>query len=954
MTKKYLLLCWLIGFTALSIFAQKKKKIAIAPSAPEVVKRPLNHTDYDSWKSITQRAISPDGTWAAYVISAQDGDGSLVVQSLRDERKQQIERGSEVRLSFDSEFAVFKVKPTTQATKDAKRAKKKKEELPKDSLGIYGLKINQLVKIPNVQSYKIPEKAGGMLSYLTDSPPPAKPAAKDTTKKIAEPPKSKKTPKKESEDNGYKLVYRNLKTNVEQPFGFVKEYEFTKNGHYLAFVSTGNDSTMKPGVYVWDSEKSALTTIYEGRNKQKFNKLSFDESGNQLAFVADLDTNAKAQIRSPKVFYWKTGETKASILADDISGFAPKNWYISAEYTPSFAKDGSKLFFGTNPKPFVQDTTLLPEEIVNVEVWNHKDSRLQTQQKVSLEQDKKKSYLAVVQLDNRQTVQLATPDLATIDLINEGRSEWVLASTNQPYSNQHWDWNPKEDAYLLNTRTGTKTLIKRKIEGSSQVSPEGKYVYWFSNPDTAWVAYNTTTAQMAQITNNKTVKFADEDDDHPDFPNAYGVAGWSKGDERILIYDKYDIWSVNPDNGQMQNLTQTGRSQKKTYRYVRLDPEERSIDTSQPLTLRMFDNTSKGSGIAQLVGNQLTELYSCNCTVSPQISKAKNSSDVLMSRSSFREFPELWQSDLTFKNVRKMSDIGTQMDKFNWGSVELVDYKATDGTPLQGLLYKPDGFDATKKYPMLVYFYEKNSDNLHNFINPTPSGSAYTNYTYSVSNGYLVFVPDIVYQIGYPGPSAFNCVMPGVLSVLDKGFVNRERIGIVGHSWGGYQAAYIITKTNLFRTAVPGAPVVNMTSAYSGVRWGTGLSRQAQYEFNQSRIGGNIWQKPMNFLDNSPLFYLDKVQTPTLILHNDDDDAVPWYQGIEMFMGLKRLGKPTWMLVYNGEKHGNRQRKNQKDFTVRMWQYLDFYLKDSPAPSWMTDGLPMVEKGINQHLETNK
>jgi dipeptidyl aminopeptidase/acylaminoacyl peptidase len=919
---------------------------ATAP-VPEVTKRTLTHSDYDAWKSIGARAITNDGSYAGYAINAQDGDGAVALRCLRDTREKTIERGSELRFTQDSEWAIMKIKAPTKATKDARRAKKKKEDLPKDSLGIYNLKTNELVNIPNIQSYKIPEKASTWVAYLLD----AAKTAKDTTKKA---PRSRKQPRKESDENGYMLVVRDLKTGVEQKFGFVTEYELSKNGKNIAFVSTGTDTVSKPRVYVWDIEKSSLLSVYEGLNKQKFKKLSFDETGNQLAFVADLDTNAKAQVRSPKLMYWKIGDYKASLLADEASNPAPKGWLVSGDFTPNFSKDGSKLFFGTNPRPAVQDTTLLADEIVSVEVWNHKDTRLQPQQKATLEQDKKRSYLAVVNLDSRVMTQLGTPQIPNIELAREGNTDFVLASTNVPYSNQHWDWNNKEDAYLINTHTGSKTLIKTKINGNTSLSPQGKYVYWFSNADTAWVAYQIATGKILMLTNKYISKFADEDDDHPDYPNPYGIAGWTKGDSAVLIYDKYDIWSVNTETMATNNLTQTGRTNKRTYRYLRLDPEERSIDSAKPLILRMFDNTKKGSGYSQLsvANKQVTDLYTCDCAVGQFVTKAKNTDDLLTSRSSFKEFPEVWHSNLTFKTPQKISNVGLQMDAFKWGSVETVNYKSTDGTPLQGLLYKPEGFDSTKKYPMLVYFYEKNSDGLYNFVNPSPSASASTNYAYAVSNGYTVFVPDIVYQIGYPGRSAYNCIMPGILSLLDKGFIDKNRIGVVGHSWGGYQAAYLITQTNLFKAAVPGAPVANMTSAYGGIRWGTGLSRQAQYERTQSRIGGTLWQKPMQYLENSPLFFLDKVQTPTLILHNDDDDAVPWYQGIELFMGLKRLEQPTWMLVYNGEKHGNRIRKNQKDFTVRMWQYLDHYLKDAPAPSWMKDGLPMIEKGINQHLET--
>jgi dipeptidyl aminopeptidase/acylaminoacyl peptidase len=269
---------------------------------------------------------------------------------------------------------------------------------------------------------------------------------------------------------------------------------------------------------------------------------------------------------------------------------------------------------------------------------------------------------------------------------------------------------------------------------------------------------------------------------------------------------------------------------------------------------------------------------------------------------------------------------------------------AQDGTPLQGLLFTPEGFDGVKKFPMMVYFYERNSETLHNYRPPAPSRST-INIPYFVSNDYVVFVPDIKYDLGLPGPSAYDCIMPGVQAVVALGGIDKENMAIQGQSWGGYQVAYLMTRTNLFKAAGAGAPVVNMTSAYGGIRWGTGMSRMFQYEQTQSRIGGTLWEKPLYFLENSPLFTLDRVNTPVLIMHNDADGSVPWYQGIEMFMGLKRLNKPAWLLQYNGEDHNLVQRKNAKDLSIRLSQFFDHYLKGAPAPLWMTEGLPAVEKG---------
>ena len=269
------------------------------------------------------------------------------------------------------------------------------------------------------------------------------------------------------------------------------------------------------------------------------------------------------------------------------------------------------------------------------------------------------------------------------------------------------------------------------------------------------------------------------------------------------------------------------------------------------------------------------------------------------------------------------------------------------------MLVKPENFDPNKKYPMLVNFYEKSSDRLNRYPRPYP-GRSTINYSFYASRGYLIFNPDIPYRTGYPGESCLNAVLPGITSLIDKGFVDKKNIGVQGHSWGGYQVAYLLTKTDIFKCAESGAPVVNMFSAYGGIRWGTGMSRMFQYERTQSRIGGTIWEYPLRYLENSPLFFLDKVNTPVLIMHNDKDSAVPWYQGIEYFVGLRRLGKPAWMLNYNDEPHWPAKLQNRKDFQKRMAQFFDHYLKNGPMPAWMKRGVPAIEKGILQGYETEK
>ena len=295
----------------------------------------------------------------------------------------------------------------------------------------------------------------------------------------------------------------------------------------------------------------------------------------------------------------------------------------------------------------------------------------------------------------------------------------------------------------------------------------------------------------------------------------------------------------------------------------------------------------------------------------------------------------------------RLSDINPQQDDYLWGDVQLVSWDAYDGTPLKGLLYTPENLDPSKKYPMMIYFYEISSNTLYDYYSPAPSRSI-INIPFYVSRGYVVFVPDIVYETGHPGESAYNCICAGAEAMCDRfGFIDRSRMALQGQSWGGYQTAYLVTRTDMFAAAGAGAPVGNMTSAYGGIRWESGNSRISQYELGQSRIGKTLWEDGALelYIENSPVFFADKVSTPVLIMHNDADGAVPWYQGIEFFMSLRRLGKPVWLLEYNDEAHNLMERRNCKDLSIRLQQFFDHYLMGAPEPVWMRSGIPYARKG---------
>ena len=630
------------------------------------------------------------------------------------------------------------------------------------------------------------------------------------------------------------------------------------------------------------------------------------------------------------------------VVSSSSPGFR-KDFVVSDKANLSFSLDGSRLFLGASPSPEPEkspDEEVPADEKVIADLWHWKDDYIQPIQRVRAEQERQRSYRAVYLTKEKRFVQLADESLENINPSVDGR--YAVGSDNRAYRIEN-DHNPGySDFYVINAADGTRKPIRQKQRGNISLSPGAKYAIFFDGKD--WNSYSVADGRVTNLTKNLGVNFFNEDADTPDVPGSYGVAGWTNDDREVLIYDRYDVWQIAPDGRGAKNLTDgVGRREKIAFRYVRLDPKERSIDPAKPLLLRADNEETRDEGFyRERIGGGLPEKLLMGAKGYNNPTKAKDADVLMFTASRFDEFLDVWVTDINFKSPRKVSNGDAQRALFNWGTAELVSFKNIDGVPLKGVLLKPDNFDPKRKYPMLVYIYERLSQGLHGFRAPAPGTSI--NPSFYVSNGYLVFMPDIVYTTGYPGHSALKCVLPAIQEVVDRGYVDEKAIGIQGHSWGGYQIAYMVTQTNRFRAAAPGALVSNMTSAYSGIRWGSGLPRQFQYERSQSRIGGSLWEYPMRFLENSPVFRADRVQTPLLMLHNDEDDAVPWYQGIEYYLALRRLGKEAYMFNYNGEKHGLRKRMNQKDYTRRLQEFFDHFLKGAPKPEWMEKGIPYLQR----------
>ena len=924
----------------------KKNLVLLMISLVSIVsiaqKKVITHDDYDRWMKMGETQLSENGSLIVYEVEPITPFANPYTEVYNNKTKTyfKLDGGFNPKIDFDENFVFFQQKPSFETVRKERKDKVKKDKKERNTFYVYDVKKHQISdSVLKIKDFKSPEKYGNFVAVhkLKEVSATKEKSKKDTTN----------TKQKSLKFEDDYLLVKNLKTKTNDTLFLIKNFSFIENEKTL-LVAKGIDTLKnKQALYKYSLEDKKLTLL--DHNKIKISQFGASKDGQKIAFLSAKDSIKKDSLKFD-LFYWSNNLTKK--VVDTSFSQLNKGYKLSVHKAPYFSDNGKKLFFFTQllPKKFDSDTTLLKDELGEVSIWSWDDKLIQSEQEFNIKRIRAKSYLSVFDIEKNQIINLQDDLLENVITTKDNNSRYILGYSNDPYLIEStWDYPSKRDIYIIDVETGKKILAIEKVSTSPKLTENGENAVYYRHDDQQWYVLHLPTNKTINLTSTLKVPFYEVDNDLPALPGSYGFAGFIDN-QTVLIYDEFDVWQFDLSGKKAPlNLTKDGRNNKVEYRLVQLSSDRENADKvsyfNKNMVLRGFDKKTKESAFYTLNPKSFPKsiLIKSDQKLFEGLKKSNHENVFVYTRQSTNEFPNVWTTK-DFKSVEKVSNVNKHDNEFLRGTSELVKWTSYDGKPLEGILYKPENFDPNKKYPMVTYFYEKYADRLNNYVTPQPSAST-VNFAYFTSNGYLVFVPDIVYEIGYPGKSAYNCIMSGVEAIEKLPYVDSSNLGIQGQSWGGYQTAYLITKTNKFKAAMAGAPVSNMISAYGGIRWESGKNRAFQYEKTQSRIGKTLWEDLDLYIENSPLFGVPQIETPLLIMHNESDGAVPKEQGIEFYIALRRFQKPSWLLMYKGEAHNLRSQKNRKDLSIRMSQFFDHYLKGDNPPSWMINGIEAVDKG---------
>src|SRR5262245_9513985 len=975
--------------------------LALAPlagppaSMQSAPKRPLEVSDVIAWRTIGATTLSSDGQWFAYRSTPQEGDGEVVVKRARGDKEMRFPIGeqpqaeggggrggagapppSSLAFSEDGKWVAFMTYPPHQAAQRLKRQRRPIES----GVTIVNLATGDKREYPKTRRFAFSGDSAGWIAlhrYGPDALAGAGTGAPAGAGRGGGGRGGADSGAGATSDRprGTDLILRDLATGAELNVGNVSEFSFRKDGRLLALAIDAQDKAGN-GLQLRDMTTGAVTPLDSGN--ASYERITWSEKGDAVAVLKGVEdrTHRDKLYSVVGVSDLAAGAPKKAIFDPAADPSVPKGLSVSPNRDPQWTDDLQALIFGLyEPRPKdateaeadapVADESAPPadaprtggnapenDDKVDLVLWHYRDPRLQTQQEVQEARDRAFNYVAEYRVAPKKFIRLADDEMRNVT-VNLKESRWAYGTDDREYELMGaLDGRRYEDLYAIDLETGARKLAVKHLRYFSGGSPDGTKLLYYMDGD--YHVYSLANGQDRNITGGLPVSFVDVEDDHNNVKPPVNAVGWTRDSKQVLLTNAWDIWLVpaKSEGPTGTNLTGNGKRDGIRYqqRFVLEPPDERDegIDVSKPLYFHAYGEWTKKGGIARLdPGAAEARVIGWSDASYPQMTKARKADAFVYTRGTALEPADYYAADASLANPVRLTDQRPQVDQFTWSSgVQLVNYTSEKGDKLQAAIFLPANYEKGKSYPTVVNFYEKMSQTANQFAAPSANGFNRSLYT---SNGYAVFVPDITYRVNDPGMSAVWCMVPAVKAAIATGIVDPKHIGITGHSWGGYQTAFLITQTDLFAAAVAGAPLTDMVSMYSLVYKNTGGSNGAIFESSQGRFKGGFWDNWDAYYRNSPVFFAKNVKTPLMILHNDKDGAVDFTQGVEYFNTLRRMQKPVIMLEYIGENHSLAKRPNQRDYTVRMKEFFDHYLMGAPAPDWMVNGVPRLK--MEEHLK---
>lgn len=882
MNVKFILTISLLSFS-LCVYAQKK---------------PLDHSVYDGWQSLSNLTLSENGHWISYSIEPQVGDNLLVIENPEKGKKIVIPRGTKAAFTDGSGFLVCTIKPPHQLTETTK-------EKISDTLAVLNLKTNETWKRGGVQSFSL--KSENWIIFRTSARP----------------------------EN---LSVRNLVSGEEFEFDKVQSYKFIGSTNGLLLLLRDDKEHGRSFISIKDFRTMTFDTLVSEKGKI----WNFNLSNNQDKLAYIIETGQSLQIKQYDFF---SKEFNAIIDDKDL----PDSLQLNSARTPFYSENDERLYFGAKRR-VRHNTHIEDTDRSTVEIWRYNDTNYFPTQVKSKQFGSDWDFLTVYNFASSSHSILErgiirVPRVKSNHILL-GKSNFSLTAASQ------WSgaYNREFDLYNINPDNGSLSLIEKSIPSCSGVDVIqilDRYFVWYDCIKKDYFAWDGKNIQ--NISEKISVPLYDISWDKPGNPLPYGIMGWVEKDSAVLIYDQFDIWKVDV-NGKKQpvNLTQSeGRKQNTEIRYAFKKPGviDVKIDLNHTTLLKTFNFKDRSSGLSILTPSSQNYIKLQVPGSGFYIDFVSQANEKLIyTKENYQNSPDLYYSRIDYKKgtltEKKITSLNPQQSAYTWGTSELYHWTTFNGHKAEGIVYKPENYDPKKKYPLICHYYEGLrvfGPDLNKYEAPSPSRQS-INISYFVSRGYVVFVPGISFTLGETCASTYDFVVSGVESLIKEGFIDKNKMGIQGGSFGGYETFCLITKTNMFKAAWASVPVGNLITQY-GLTHGLGGAGHGLVENGQFRMNAKLWDDVDRYIENSPYFHLENVTTPTVIVSNENDPITRLENGIEMFLGMRRLEKKVWLLTYRGERHALDKRENQMDLQKRMSVYFDYYLRDCPPPIWLTEDI---------------